>query len=205
MKPHIIHVSLPGLLRQGKSFAPLPGKTTSKNSFSVKPFFWWYLYFLVRINKMVSSLDYHPSPARLAQGCILSYFYELLRALSLSSECLLNFLSSVYILPCVGKIFNFMEFSFLENAIIRGIFTHAPPLSPPSSCHHALGRRKLLIPQVAFFRKSVSRNSRNRWRKLWFALSKFSQKIWRWLGTLGFLCFVWFAIISNVMTLQFCE
>ena len=127
MKPHIIHVSLPGLLPQGKSFAPLPGKTTSKNSFSVKPFFWWYLYFLVRINKMVSSLDYHPSPTRLAQGCILSYFYELLRALSLSSECLLNFLSSVYILPCVGKIFNFMEFSFLENAIIRGIFTHAPP------------------------------------------------------------------------------
>ena len=107
MKPHIIHVSLPGLLPQGKSFAPLSGKTTSKNSFSVKPFFWWYLYFLVRINKMVSSLDYHPSPTRLAQGCILSYFYELLRALSLSSECLLNFLSSVYILPCVGKKFQF--------------------------------------------------------------------------------------------------
>ena len=25
-----------------------------------------------------------------------------------------------------GKIFKFMEFSFLENALIRGIFTHAP-------------------------------------------------------------------------------
>ena len=37
----------------------------------------------------------------------------------------------------------------LENALIRGIFTHAPPhskLAPPNSCHHALGRRKLLIP-----------------------------------------------------------
>ena len=30
---------------------------------------------------------------------------------------------------CVGKIFKFMEFTFVENALIRGIFTHALPHS----------------------------------------------------------------------------
>ena len=47
-----------------------------------------------------------------------------------------------------GKIFKFVELTFLENALIRCIFTHALPHSknPPSSCLHALGRRKLLIP-----------------------------------------------------------
>ena len=29
----------------------------------------------------------------------------------------------------VGKIFKLMEFTFLENALIRDIFTHAPPQS----------------------------------------------------------------------------
>ena len=29
----------------------------------------------------------------------------------------------------MGKIFKFMEFTFLENALIQGIFTHAPPRS----------------------------------------------------------------------------
>ena len=63
------------------------------------------------------------------QGYILSYFYKLPRALSLSPEFLLDFLSNVYIPPCVGKMFEFMEFTFLENALIRGSFTHAPPHS----------------------------------------------------------------------------
>ena len=31
--------------------------------------------------------------------------------------------------PCVGKIFKFMEFILLENALIQGIFTHALPHS----------------------------------------------------------------------------
>ena len=58
----------------------------------------------------------------------------------------------------------FMEFTCLENALIRGIFTHvslnsklAPPspLPPtfPSSYHHALGRRKLLIPSGSILSK----------------------------------------------------
>ena len=41
-----------------------------------------------------------------------------------------------------------MDFTFLENALIRGIFTQAPPHSKLTLkfCHQALGRRKLLIP-----------------------------------------------------------
>ena len=53
----------------------------------------------------------------------------------------------------MGKIFivfKFMEFTILENALIRSIFTHASPPPPlPSlvrSCHNALCIRKLLIP-----------------------------------------------------------
>ena len=45
--------------------------------------------------------------------------------------------------------------------------------SPSSSCHQALGRRSYSFHQAAFFRKSVSPNSRKAWRKLWLALSKF--------------------------------
>ena len=41
------------------------------------------------------------------------------------------------------------------------------------------------------------------WSKLWFALSKFNQKIWRWLETLVYLHFAWFVIFLNVMALQF--
>ena len=44
----------------------------------------------------------------------------------LSPEGLLNFLSKFYIPTCVGKFFKFKKFTFLENALIQGIFTHAP-------------------------------------------------------------------------------
>ena len=66
------------------------------------------------------------------RGYILPY-YKSPRTLSLSPECLLNFLSNFYIPPCVRKIFKFMEFTFLENALIRGIASHAPSHSklPP--------------------------------------------------------------------------
>ena len=38
-----------------------------------------------------------------------------------------------FILPCVGKLFEFMEFTFLGNALIRGISTNAPPHSKLAS------------------------------------------------------------------------
>ena len=47
----------------------------------------------------------------------------------LSPECLLNVFSNLCIPQCVEKIFKFIEITFLENELIRGIFTHAPPHS----------------------------------------------------------------------------
>ena len=59
------------------------------------------------------------------QGYMLSYFYKLPRALSLS-RMLVEFFSNFYIPPCVGKIIKFMELTFLENPLIWGIFTRTP-------------------------------------------------------------------------------
>ena len=102
--------------------------------------------------------------------------------LCLSPDCLRNFLSNVCIRPCMQKIVKFMEFTFLENALIRGVFTHAPPqskLAPKFLSSRPIGRRKLLIPKAAFCQKSVSPTSRKGWKKSRFALPKFSQKILR--------------------------
>ena len=71
-----------------------------------------------------------------------------------------------------------MVFTFRENALNLCIFTHAPVPHP-----------KL---QVEFF-ENLFPPRRKGWKKLWFALSKFNQKIWR-LGTLVYLYFVWVAI-----------
>ena len=61
--------------------------------------------------------------------------------------------------------------------------------------------------QVEFF-KNLFPPRRKGWRKLWFALLKYNQKISRWPGTLIYLkcfTFVWFAIFLNTMALKFCE
>ena len=46
--------------------------------------------------------------------------------LCLSPECFLNFLSNRFISLCAIKNFKFTVFTFLENALNAGIFTHAP-------------------------------------------------------------------------------
>ena len=55
-----------------------------------------------------------------------------------------------------------MEFTFLENALIRGIFTHALPHSKlaPKFLSSRPRQGNYLFPQGAFFRKSVSPNNR---------------------------------------------
>ena len=47
--------------------------------------------------------------------------------LYISPECLLNFLPNFYIFPWLGKMFNFMVSTFLENALNLGTSTHAFP------------------------------------------------------------------------------
>ena len=63
---------------------------------------------------------------------------------SLGLSLSLNF----YIPPRVGKIFKFIEFAFLENVcLLKACLLMPFPTQnlPPSSCHHTLDRRKLLI------------------------------------------------------------
>ena len=126
----------------------------STHPFSLSPLFRGYLNPQVSISKMISSVDYHPCPSRLASRIHPFIFYINSLWLYLSPEFLLNFLSNMYIPPCVGKSSKFMVFIFLENALNLGIFTH-PPLpiqnSPLSYYQNTLGRRKLLIPSGSIF------------------------------------------------------
>ena len=166
-----------------------------------------YLNSQARINNMVNTLDYHPCPSRLASRIILSYFYKLPRTLSLSRMLVEFSLKPLYSTMC-GKNFQIYAVHIPWKCIdLRHFYSCPSPLKtrPQVIAITPYGEGNYSFPQAVFFRKSVSPNSRKRRRKLWFPLSKFGQKIWRWLGTLGFLYFLWFSIFSNVMDLQFCE
>ena len=96
-------------LPQGKSFASLPSRTTSKTplSFSVSPTF-------LRISRLPGCNQRNGKQSWLSP---LSFKISLedtschisinSLGLYLSPECLFNFLSKFYILPCAGKISNF--------------------------------------------------------------------------------------------------
>ena len=81
-----------------------------------------------------------------------------------SPKSSLNFLSKLCIPPLLEKISKFTVFAFLENALNLGIFTNASPLSNQNSplvfiiTPHTEQNYSFL--QAAFFRKSVSPNSR---------------------------------------------
>ena len=107
-----------------------------------------------------------------------------------------------------GKNFQVYGIHILENALILCIFTHAAPYS--KLAHKFLLSRPKQKEITHSTRKDSFENLFPPGAELGigdydFTLSKFSQKIWRWLGILDFLYFVWFALISNVMALQFCK
>ena len=106
--------------------------------------------------KYVSSLDYHPRSSKLAsrihlfiftwtpQGFIclsvclpVSFCLSVCLSVSVSVSLSLSLYrilvefspSNFYMPPCMAKIFKFMEFTFLENALIWGIFTRITPHS----------------------------------------------------------------------------
>ena len=123
-----------------------------------------------------------------SQGYILSYFLKLLRVLSLSR--MLDEFSLTCKFHHVWENFLFIVFVFLKKGLNLRIFTHA--LVPHSKL------------QAEFF-ENLFPPRRKGWRRPWFALSKLNQKIWRWHGTLVYLCFLWFILFLNVMALQFCK
>ena len=83
--------------------------------FLMFPHFQKSLNSLVRTINLVNIVFYHPCPSRLASEIhsIKLYFFKLLRVLSLQNAWLI--FSDLYIPTCVGKIFQFMVFTFLEN------------------------------------------------------------------------------------------
>ena len=128
----------------------------------------------IRTTKLVNSVFYHPCSSRLASGIHFIFLTDLSLSRMLSLTCIL--------LHVEENFFQFMVFTFLENALNLCIFTHAP-----------VPHSKL---QREFF-KNLFPPRRKRWKKLWFALSKFNQKIWRWLGTFFFYFISFFYIFSD--------
>ena len=64
-------------------------------------------------------------------------------------------LKLVYIAPCVGKIFKFMVFTFLENALNLVIFTQVPPhskLAPKFLSSHPRQKEITCFPREHFFK-----------------------------------------------------
>ena len=64
-------------------------------------------------------------------------------------------LKLLYIPPCVGKIFKFMVFSFLANALNLAIFTHVPPhskLAPNFLSSHSRQKEITHSPRQHFFK-----------------------------------------------------
>ena len=147
---------------------------------------------------MITTLVLQDQP----QGYILSYFYKLLRAFYLSPEWLLNFLSNLYIPPCVGKISKFMEFTFLENVLIRSIFTHAPPHNSPLKPQ---AEENYSFPPGSILSKICFPLQQRRVEETMIFFIKFQSENRKMSWNIRFLYYVWFAIFSNLMALQFCK
>ena len=134
---------------------------------------------------MITNLVLQDQPQRY----IFSKSYKLPRALSPSIMLVEFSLKLLYSIMC-GKKFQIYGLHIHWKCIDLRNFCLFP--SPPKTRIQVVvitsyAEENYWFPQAAFFRKPVSPNSRKEWKNLWFALSKFSRKIWRWLGTLSCL------------------
>ena len=153
------------------------------------PLFQKYLNPTFRTNKLVNSVVYNLCPSILASG-IHPYFFKFLRVLSLSR------MLPQFSLTCIFH--HLWEKISIYGVRIRKWIKSMHFYSCPSS--------PLNTPGTIFLKICFPQGPRTKgWRKLWFALLKFNQKIWRWHGTLVYLYVVWFIIFLNVMALLFCE
>ena len=121
----------------------------------------------------------------------------------LSLQCLLNFLENSNIPSRVEKIFKYMVFKFLEITLNLDLF-YTPLPSQISFKFLSLRRAILLIPLRSHFLKICFPQQEKEVGEI-MTLPEFNQKIWRWLGTLGYLYCAWAVIFSNAMILQFCK
>ena len=142
------------------------------------PLFQKYLNTQVRTNKLVDSVVYHLCPSILASG-IHPYFFKLLRVLSLS-RMLVQFSLTCIFHHVWERIFNLWCSHQKMNWIYAFLLM---PQFPTQNSRYNFW--KICFPQGPRTKG---------WRKLWFALLKFHQKIWRWHGILVYLYVVWFII-----------
>ena len=138
---------------------------------------------------MVNSVIYHSWSSRLTL-VMHPYFFKLLRVLSLSRR-LVEFSLASICYHIWEKIFNL----WCSHQKMHWIYWYLVTPQFPSQ-HLRCNVLKICFPQ----------GPRTNWSwKIWFSLLNFNQKIWRWLGTIVYLYFVWFVIFLNVMALLFCE
>ena len=113
-------------------------------------------------------------------------------------------LKLLYSIMC-GKNFYIHGSQIPRKCIDLRHFCLFPTQSLPSSfCHQALGSRKLLVTQAAFFRESVSFISRKGWRKLICLIRISSENMKLTWNIIFFIyCMICNFFKSNVMALQF--
>ena len=112
---------------------------------------------------------YHSCPSKLA-------FY-------LSLNSLVFYLSRMLVEFSLTCIFQHMW----EKLLTYGVPIPRKSMNLSFFAHAPVPHSKLL---VEFF-ENLFPTRQKEWRKLWSALSKFSQKIWRWLRTLVYFHLVW--------------
>ena len=118
--------------------------------FLVFPLFQKYLNSQVKMKKIDKECCLPPLPFKISlRNTYIHISLNLLGFISLQNACWIFF--DLYIPPCVGKLFQFMVFTFLENALNLCIFTHAPVLHSK--------------PQVEFFENLFNLRWKG-WRKL---------------------------------------
>ena len=106
---------------------------------------------------MANSFVYHPCPSRLVSRIHPFIFLETPYGfISLQNVCWI--FSNLYILPCMGKIFKFISFAFLENtlAINLDIFIHTLFLTQNSSQNsQQKGLEKTMICSIKIHLENV--------------------------------------------------
>ena len=135
---------------------------------------------------MQNSVFYLPCQSRLASGIHPYNFFKLLRISS--HQNVYWILSDLYIPTCVGKIFQFMVFTFLENHWIYAFLLMSQSLA-----------HKLL---VAFFENLFPQDRRS---GLVCSSIKIESEYMKMTWNISFFPFGRITIFLNVMALQFCN
>ena len=100
-----------------------------------------------------------------------------------------------------------MEFTFLENALIQGIFTHAPPhskLTPKFLSSRSRQREITHSPRQLLFKIYFPQQQKGV-EKTMICLIKIQSENMKMTWSIKFFIFCMLSNFLNVMALQFCK